>query len=84
MGRFYFLSIFDSSIYLTRGGFVYLGTGALRYAARISHYWMSTATQSLLESYYLHVDINIYPSRSNERYYGFMVRIKHLLIFLYI
>lgn len=57
-----------------RGGYIYLGTGSLRYANLISHYWSSTTYPNATYTYYLHSDnANIYPAYSNHRFYGFSI-----------
>ena len=61
-------------IYLTRGGYVSMTTGSLRYAGVDSLYWASTAYPSELSAYYLDFySANVIPSNNDVRWSGFTV-----------
>lgn len=52
--------------------------GSLRSADANGYYWHSTAHASLHYAYSLVFnDISIFPSRSNDRWLGFMVQVKN-------
>lgn len=69
------LNIFDSPIYLTRGGEVVENLGSLRYADRSGDYWAKSATISEFYAYVAYFDSgNSWISSNNDRWYGFTGR----------
>ena len=81
----YYINISESPIYLTRGGYVAMTTGSLRYAGVDSLYWASTAYPSELSAYYLDFySANVIPSNNDVRWAGFTVQAENSPNTLYI
>ncbi len=69
---------------MVRGGNLYLAAGALRRGGATGYYWANTALDSDPNALYLDFNsTNVLPSRTNDRWLGFMVwALRYLFVFV--